>query len=121
MEKKKINEEKVGQRWLQWEREQVTMGKRRTLPCDLWGNRTGHESRIQSNELNDDHIKILRILQNDGPQSSIKIGERLGKKSISVSLLMNKLINQNKVRKVGLTERSGPKKNGTAVWIYDIK
>ena len=117
---KAMTEEKIGQVWLGWERQQVQNGLRKTLPCDLNENRTNHESRLKSDGLNGDQIKILQILEEDGAQSSVQLGKIINKKSVSISLLVNKLIGQNRVRRVGKTDRGGPRKNGTAVWIYDV-
>lgn len=117
---KAMTEEKIGQVWLDWERQQVRNGERRTLPCDLSENRSGHESWVQSNEFNDDQIKILQILEEYGASSSIELGKKLNKKSVSVSLLAKKLISQNKVKKVGMTDQRGSRRGKTPVWIYDV-
>ena len=114
-----MTEEQIGQVWLGWERQQVQNGLRKTLPCDLSENRSGHESRVQSGELNDDQIKILQILKENGAQSSVQLGEKINKKSVVISLLTSKLIRQSMVKKVGMTDRRGPRRSKTPVWIYD--
>ena len=114
-----MTEAEMGEAWLAWERMQVEKGKRPLLPCDVIENRTKHESRLLSDELNADQIKILKLLEDHGSLSSVELGKKLNKKSISISLLTKKLIKHKKVRKVGLTDRSGPKNSGTAVWIYE--
>ena len=115
-----MTEEQIGQVWLGWERQQVQNGLRKTLPCDLSENRSGHESRVQNGELNDDQIKILQILKENGAQSSVQLGEKINKKSVVISLLTSKLIRQSMVKKVGMTDRRGPRRSKTPVWIYDL-
>ena len=84
-------ERTYGKALLEYERTKAKEGKRPKLPCDMIENRTNHESRFLSNEFNDDQIKILQILEENGAQSSVQLGKRINKKSVSVSLLTKKL------------------------------
>ena len=107
-----MKEEKIGQAWLAWERKQVQLGLRKTLPCDI--------VEKKQDELNSDHIAILKILKTFGAHNSIALAQRLNKSPAQIARLMRKLIQQRKAQKIGMTERLGPKKNGTAIWIYDV-
>ena len=115
-----MTEAEFGKAMLEYERNDAKAGRRPKLPCDLTEKKENYEGRLNSYEFNDDQIQIIKMLEKSGAQSSVELGKKLNKKSISISNLTKKLISVNRVKKVGMTDQRCSRRHKTKVWIYDV-